>query len=371
MSSIQFSPFTAIFENRAAGTVIIGAPGSGKTFMVLNLISNCRLMEQRIFAIDPKNDLGAITDVYPDIEYVDVNSIKPGALNIFKAIENIDTSTIVSIISIICGGLSDSQLVSITPIVNDFVIAYRKDPDSNVSFSNLTEYLYANDNEDARTIGTMLSIHRDSEYGPLIFDCEEGTEVLEMNENSKVISFFGMDLPKKLDSKLTEGQKFNSAIIYIICRMLRQLMKKDGYPTLFVMDEAHIAYQNEAFSSIINEVLILGRSLSVATVLASQSITHYPEDIAQLVSSKFCFKSSGKEAKEFLEIFSNPSPDAKSDIDSIVFEIGEFEPGMTLFIDSRNRTGIFKVVSMLSDNISSNPLSRKKKTKSLEGRAKL
>lgn len=367
MASIQFSPFTAIFENKSSGTAIFGAPGSGKTFFLLNLIANAIMMNQRVFAIDPKNDLGVISDIFSSVEYIDINNIQPGALNPFTVLKNVDTNVISSIISIICGGLSDDQLIAITPILNDFVNQYKRDKKSgkvkSINFSNVADYLFANDNMYAQAIGTKLNIHKDSKYGPLLFEEEtEKSGHVSLSNRSKIISLHGMDLPNANDNSntMTEEQKFNSGIIFIICKMLRDLLTTGGYPTMFVLDEAHIAFKNPSFSSIVDEFLVLGRSLNVPTILATQNPTHFPESISQLISSKFCFKCSTSEANAFLNNFFNKDGVNSADFESIVYQIGQFESGQCYFIDSSNRSGIFKVTSLLGD-ISSNPLTRKKK----------
>ena len=125
------------------------------------------------------------------------------------------------------------------------------------------------------------------------------------------------------------------------------------------MDEAHIALKNPSFSSIIDEFLVLGRSLNVPTVLATQNPTHVPIGISQLVANKFCFKSSTVEAKAFLDMFFNKDSEKMADFESIIYQIGQFESGSCFYIDSENRSGIFKVTSLLGD-ITSNPLTKKK-----------
>ena len=361
MASVQWSPFTAIFENKAATSVVIGSPGSGKSFFLINIIANSLMFEQRCFAIDPKNDLGVLVDVFPDkIEYIDINDITPGALNPFKVLKTIDTNTIASIVSIICGGLTDQQTVSITPIINDFVIRFRKSTHM-VSFSDIADYLYANDNPDAQAIGTKLQIHRDSKYGSLLFDSDETAGTLKMSDGSKIISMHGMDLPKKGGDKMTEEQKFNSAIVFIICKMLRDLLTEGGYPTLFVMDEAHIAFQNPSFEQIIDEFMVLGRSLNVPTLLASQSVHHYPKTIAQMVSSAFCLKSSTQDANDFLNMFYSRDGDGLADYEGIISRVSTFNTGDCFMIDSSQRSGIFHITSMLGDDVTSNPLMKKRK----------
>ena len=155
MSSIQFSPFTSIFENKPAGTIIIGVPGSGKTYFILNIIANALLMKNRIFALDYKNDLQILKnlDIAYELNYIDINNIKPGALNPFAVIKNIDVNTIQSIISIMCGGLTDDQQIILTPIIQDHVNEFRR-MGGNMSFNRLANYLYDLDalNPDDRTM---------------------------------------------------------------------------------------------------------------------------------------------------------------------------------------------------------------------------
>lgn len=358
MASIQFSPFTSIFENKASGTVIFGSPGSGKTFFLLNILANSLILNQRFFAIDPKDDLGVISDIFPNVEYIDINNIKPGALNPFKVIDNIDTNTLLSIISIMCGDLNDDQIISITPIINDFVNKHKR-ISSSITFSDIVDYLYANDNKEAQTIGTKLQIHRDSKYGSLLFD-ESEDEYMQFNFKSKIISLHGMDLPKHDESKISEEQKFNSGIVFIICKMLKDLLTKGDYPTMFIMDEARIAFQNQSFKTIIDEFLILGRSLNVPTILATQNPTHIHESVAQLISNKFCFKSSTNEARVFLNTFLNCDGENSADIASIVYQIGKFETGQCFYIDSENRSGAFNVTSLFGSDVTSNPLMKKR-----------
>ena len=81
MSTIKWSPITAMADNMAPGTIVCGSPGSGKTFAMLNFAANALGMGQRVIIIDPKNDLDKLKNVDSRIEIIDVNDIRPGALN--------------------------------------------------------------------------------------------------------------------------------------------------------------------------------------------------------------------------------------------------------------------------------------------------
>ena len=46
-SSIQFSPFTSIFDHKPAGTIVVGKPGSGKSFFLISVAVNALMMNQK------------------------------------------------------------------------------------------------------------------------------------------------------------------------------------------------------------------------------------------------------------------------------------------------------------------------------------
>ena len=165
--AIQFSPFTSIFENKAAGTIIIGQPGNGKTYFLITVVSNLLIMNTKIFAIDPKNDLSVLANYFP-INVVDVNKIVPGAMNPFRVFRDVNTNAILAVVDIICGGLTQEQNVVISPIVNDFVVKFKRTGEI-PNFSDLADYLYANDNINCQAVGTILKMSADSKYGPLLF----------------------------------------------------------------------------------------------------------------------------------------------------------------------------------------------------------
>lgn len=353
-SSIQFSPFTSIFDHKPAGTIVVGKPGSGKSFFLISVAVNALMMNQKFYAIDPKNDLGVIAKQFPDkVEYIDINNVKPGALDPFSVFEEIDATTISAVTSIICGGLSSEEIVAITPIIQDYVNMATRPNSIRPTFKTFTDYLYASDSDVARSVATKLKINEKSKYGKLIFS-EDSVKALDFNEQSKIISLLGMDLPQTMDmSKVSEDQKFNAAIVFIICKLLKNMLSHDKYPRLFIMDEAHIAFQSPAFKTIIDEFLVLGRSLRIATALASQNITHFDKTISQHIANKFCFSSSATEARAFVDMFSNDI-DMSTNVDAIVRAIGSFEQGTCYYIDSSNKSGYIQIKSPIVENMLAN-----------------
>lgn len=365
MSVIRWSPINSILNNRPAGTVVIGRPGSGKTFFLLNVAVNALMTSCRVIYLDPKNDASVLREVYPDIKLTDVNNIEPGAMNPFKILKEINSNVILAIISCICGKLDDNKMIAIAPIVNDFIIMNSRNI-GGTNFSALANYLYSSENIEAQAVGTMLKLNEDSKYGKILFG--EGGSSFNLGKKSEIISLFGLPLPNiNSVQDMNQEERFSSAIIYILCKMLKEVLIEDSkLPTVFIVDEAYLMFANPAITAIINEFLVLGRSLNVATVLASQNITHFPKGIGQLISSKFMFASSRREALEFLEEFDISSSSESFDRESILDYISNIEekikgPGGCFFIDSKNRGGFIRIKSNLG--VTSNPLLKKRKEK--------
>ena len=364
MSTIQWLPTTSIFCNNAVGSLIIGAPGAGKSFFILNTCANLLGMGMRVIAIDPKNDLEKLKNVAPEVEVIDVNHIRAGALNPFTFLDHCDATTLLTIIEIICGKLDRNDIIAVTPIIKDFVTAFDRDGKYQ-DMQDVADYLFGNQNEAAQKIGSMLRLNEDSKYGKLLFTREADVEPLYLpDDKSLVISIHGMALPdytKSIDDYNAE-ERFTSAIVFLICKKLNEILSmQHDIPAVLVCDEAHILFGNKEMSNIIKNFLTLGRSLNTAVVLASQGIGHFPNDISQYMSSKFAFRSSMEEAEAFLQKFDTSRLDLSKAIDvtSTISGITNLDVGTSFFIDRLNRSGFIRVISNYDVSLlTSNPLEK-------------
>ena len=357
-------------------TIVVGSPGSGKTFALLNIAANCLGMGQRVIAIDPKNDFDKLYNVNPSINIIDINKIRPGALNPFEFLKKIDekgkvkfidTATLMTIIEIMCGKLDRHTIIGITPIVTDFVTKAKTTGDY-YDMQDVADYLYANQNESAQTVGTMLKMFEDNKYGKLLFTRETNVKPLVLSStDSMVISLHGLSLPdySKKPEDYDANERFTSAILYIITTKLLDILSGDNkVPTTLICDEAHLLFGNKEMGAIIDRFLVLGRSLNVATVLASQGISHFPKGIANYITTKFMFKSSMEEAQLFLDAFdtSKINPSSAIDVDSIVSSAINFPTGTCFMIDRLNRNGIIRIKSIYDVSLlTSNPFAKKRK----------
>lgn len=336
------------------------------TFFLLNVCANCLGMGQRIIAIDPKNDFSKLLNVSSSVELVDINRIRPGALNPFTFLDKFDTSTLLTIIEIICGKLDRDDIISITPIIKDFVTAYTRD-NQYKDMQDVADYLFSRDNISAQKVGTMLKTYEDNKYGPLLFTRESNVIPLRLSPTSSmVISLHGMSLPDytKKTEDYDANERFTSAIIYIITSKLLEILSTDNkIPTTLVCDEAHLLFGNKNMSQIIDRFLVLGRSLNVATVLSSQGISHFPPGISQYITSKFMFRSSLEEAQLFLEMFdtSKLDPTNAIDIASVITGTTKLETGSAFFIDSQARSGFIRIISNYdTKKLTSNPFEKER-----------
>ncbi len=356
-------------------TIVVGSPGSGKTFALLNIAANCLGMGQRVIAIDPKNDFDKLYNVNPNISIIDINKIRPGALNPFEFLKKIDekgnikyidTATLMTVIEIMCGKLERNTIIGITPIVTDFVTRAKTTGDY-YDMQDVADYLYANQNEYAQTVGTLLKMFEDNKYGKLLFTRETNVKPLVLSStDSMVISLHGLSLPdySKKPEDYDANERFTSAILYIITTKLLDILSGDNkIPTTLICDEAHLLFGNKEMGAIIDRFLVLGRSLNVATVLASQGISHFPKGIANYITTKFMFKSSMEEAQLFLDAFdtSKINPSSAIDVDSIVSSATNFPTGTCFMIDRLNRNGIIRIKSIYDVNLlTSNPFAKKR-----------
>lgn len=375
MSTIRWSPVTAIALNSAPGTIVCGSPGSGKTFALLNIGANCLGTGQRIIVIDPKNDLDKLYNVNPFIDIVDVNNIRPGALNPFEflkiiesdgTVKGLDQPTLFTIIELLTGKLDQKTKIDITPIISDF-INKSKNTDDYIDMQSMADYFYGNQSESCQAVGTILNMFEDSEYGKLLFTRHENVKPLVLSETSSmIISLHGMSLPdySKKPEDYDANERFTSAILYILCKKLQDILSKtkSKIPTTLICDEAHLLFANKEMSDLIHRFLTLGRSLNVATILASQGISHFPEAISNYTTTKFLFRSSIDEAQHFLDRFDTSKlgdSNNSLDIPSIISAVTNFPTGTCFVIDRLNRNGIIRIKSNYDiKKLTSNPFEK-------------
>ena len=369
MAEVFWSPITAMHCNKPPGTIVCGVPGGGKSFFLLNTAANCLEQGCNVFVLDAKNDMLPLKNLFPHIKTTDVNNISAGSLDPFLVFDDIESTTVLTIIEILCGKLTSEQKLAVTPIIGDFVNKIKLSEDkSSVTFRSFADYLYQNENIHAQSIGNQLILASQSKYGRLMFgDIGKKSVGITIGSESRIISILGMSLPVgKSEPKADET--VNLAIVYIICRMIKSMLTNktkngkriDKTPSVLILDECHMLMRSQAIADIIDEFLVLGRSLGVAVMLASQNVTHFPLSIAQLLSTKICFKMSKSEAQEFFDMFDNTTAERSLDIRDTMETVTRLKTGYAFMVDSNERCAILHITSNYDHgDITSNPLLKK------------
>lgn len=364
MSTVNWSPTTSMWKNGAATSVVLGSLGGGKSFFLINVAANEIAMGRRIIAIDPKNDFNKLLNISKNIELIDVNNISPGALNPFTFLDDIDSSTLLTIVEILVGKISEEMYIDITPILTDFITKYKRDGVYK-DMQDVADYLFSRDSKSAQAVGTALKIYEDNKYGRLLFTREENVNPLKLSDDkSLIITLHGMALPQESKSvgDYTADERLTAAITYLITKKLRNILTKDKgkVATTLFCDEAHMLFSNKEMAKLIDEFMSMGRSLNTATVLSSQGVQKFP-DISRYVASKFMFRNSIQEAEKFLEMFDSGKykADGAINVPQVATAISELKTGQCFFIDLFNRSGFVQIKSIYSvDSLTSNPLTK-------------
>lgn len=356
-SSVYFSPTIAIMCNDPAGTIITGAPGSGKSWLMISIAVNEISCGRRIIAIDPKNDLLNLNIIDPRVVTVDINHIKPGSLNPFVFLNDCDSITIKTLIEIMLGGIDDVQADSkINDLLEDFIVKARRDNEY-VDMQDVIDKLFRHPEASVRHVGSALKLAANSKYGKLLFTRNRDVDPVVITPTTNVVfSLLGLDFPDAMKSaeEYTSEENFTAALIYIISKKLEEsLASGERIPTTLLCDEAHILFSNQQMIKIINKFLTMGRSLNMATVLASQSVSHFPSNIAQFIANKFVFKSSKDDTYSFLSKFDTTDIDPTTQInrDNVATTIANLPTGHCFYIDSKSRSGIVHIVPQFDHKI--------------------
>ena len=255
MSTIRWQPVTSHLDNDTPGTLVLGSPGSGKTFFMLNMCANALGMGQRVIIIDPKNDFDKLLNVNPNIKVINFRDIKQGQLNPLEFLKRIDPKTkeieylepgsLLTIIEIMTGTIPDEAKVVIAGIVEDFVNDVARNG-KYVDMSDVATYLTKNPNTAVQNVGTTLKMHKKSKFGKLMFTDMDYVEPLQLSlTDSMVLILDCLELPSS-DTKpedYTQEQRFTAAILYVLTKKLFEILRQDSViPTVFVCDEAHMLF---------------------------------------------------------------------------------------------------------------------------------
>ena len=359
---VFFDTHFPIINNKPPGILVTGSTGSGKTWLLILLCSNSSLMGKSNVILDPKGDFIALKKLEREgiLENIKVWNLAPqvdnkesmvadennGVLDPMTFFDNPDENVALAksvITSLVGGTLTDVQSNYLVPVLKDVVAS------QNPSFNEVVSRLSRNQKEEIRTLGIQLNALSGLGLAKLLFTDrrKQKAQKVELIGGTTVINLMGLSLPVPGSNQKTwtENEKLSMTIMALITNFVTSAMLKDISKEIFKMvtiDEAWSVMASQTGRDLINKVGLLGRSLNVALLLATQSPNHIEKvdgvDISNTISVRFAFKNDSKNDNlTTVNSMNLPSGEGWE-------EIGlNLDTGQCLLHDSRKNTGVIQV----------------------------
>lgn len=359
---VFFDTHFPIINNKPPGILVTGSPGSGKTWLLLLLCSHASLMGKTNVILDPKGDFIALKKLEREgiLENIKVWNLAPqvdnkesmvadennGVLDPMTFFDNPDENVALAksvITSLVGGTLTDVQSNYLVPVLKDVVAS------QSPSFNEVVSRLSRNQKEEIRTLGIQLNALSGLGLAKLLFTDrrKQKAQKVELIGGTTVINLMGLSLPVPGSNQKTwiENEKLSMTIMALITNFVTSAMLKDISKEIFKMvtiDEAWSVMASQTGRDLINKVGLLGRSLNVALLLATQSPNHIEKvdgvDISNTISVRFAFKNDSKNDNlTTVNSMNLPSGEGWE-------EIGlNLDTGQCLLHDSRKNTGVIQV----------------------------
>lgn len=309
---IFYDPHYPISLNLPPVTLITGSPGSGKTFAASILAAHSSVLNKLTFIIDPKGDFLSLKtlerqghlnnievwSVFSSGSDNEVSAENMGILDPLTLTDNIDDNVAMTadVIHSLVPGVTVKQSNALIPIIQD--VANMREP----STAKVIQMLQSSRDEEIRNLGVNLGIPARLSISKLLISESKTKNPFNMKQGTMVISMMGLTLPEsnKKKEEQTHKERVSAVIMRLITQLVLEAMKNTSkriLKTLFV-DEAWVVFGDEAGKSMIEQAGLLGRSLNMATVLATQSPGHIAEpdsdgksNLDTTISTRFAFRN--------------------------------------------------------------------------------
>lgn len=357
---VFFDPHAAQNNDAPPGTLITGSPGSGKTFLAQTLAAISAISGKTTVILDPKGDFLPLANLSDQIGHPtvwDLSRSIPGLLDPFYMTNDpVEKVTLVmEVIEIFLGSLSPSEQGALFPIVKDVV------GERNPSLQLVVDRLLGSPRAEARGLGNRLEVIRNMKFARMCFAPGNNRRAaVSIKEGTTIISMVGLELPVP-GSDMGRTQRLSAGIFFLITDFVRRIMEDDTSlnPKLVIVDEAHRIASSEAGGKALKNLLLLGRSRALATLIISQSMAHLSHlEIENTISTRFAFASDPKEASSIVKAMILPENEG---FESVVVDLAKRE---MLMRDFEGRYSVMQVVVPQQDWIeafNTNPQDRLKK----------
>lgn len=308
---VFFDPHYAIRINRPPVSLITGSPGSGKTVAALLLAAHAALLNKVTFILDPKGDFLALNlleeagevenihvwSIFQNIEEGVVRESNIGILDPTCLTDDVNENASLTLetIGALVKTLSPNQRNVLIPIIQD--VTQSKNP----SMNNIRMILARSRDPEISTLSHELGLALNMPAGKLLVASSKFNNKLKLDNGVVVASLMGLSLPasNKKEESYLEKERLSVAIMRLITHLALNIMKKIPKTTnkLLLIDEAWSVFNNASGRALIDEVSLLGRSLNMAVILATQSPAHIQggdggANLDNTISTRFAFRNT-------------------------------------------------------------------------------
>lgn len=345
-SPVFFDPHTPIYNSLPPGLLITGSPGGGKTFCGMTLATISAISGKTTIVVDPKGDFINLINLEDEIGKVTIWNLgqessqrksAKGILDPFKMGSHPSEiiNLVISTIDIFCGGLDDSQITVLSPIIKDVINSQRP------SLSRVIDELRSSKREVARDLGTKLDLISNSSTASLCFASRTSeTETLSLENGLTIITLVGLELPQTPEEAKQTQYRFASGLLYLVTNYIRRVMNNDetNIPKTLLIDEVWQVISSEQGANIIKSVALLGRSKKIALILITQNTSHLENlDIETTISTRIAFRTVSKEAESIVKSMELPENEG---YDKILVSLNN---GECLMKDYRGRVATVQI----------------------------
>lgn len=308
---VFFDPHYSIRINRPPVSLITGSPGSGKTVAALLLAAHAALLNKVTFILDPKGDFLALKlleeagevenihvwSIFQNIEEGVVRESNIGILDPTCLTDDVNENASLTLetIGALVKTLSPNQRNVLIPIIQD--VTQSKNP----SMNNIRMILARSRDPEISTLSHELGLALNMPAGKLLVASSKFNNKLKLDNGVVVASLMGLSLPasNKKEESYLEKERLSVAIMRLITHLALNIMKKIPKTTnkLLLIDEAWSVFNNASGRALIDEVSLLGRSLNMAVILATQSPAHIQggdggANLDNTISTRFAFRNT-------------------------------------------------------------------------------
>jgi type IV secretory pathway VirB4 component len=344
---VFYDTHTPIFNNKPPGCLITGAPGSGKTYLALTLAATSTLMGKTTVVLDYKGDFLSLVNL-PELGNFRLWNLadgkRKGIIDPFSMADDPGDklSLVTTVIELFVGTLLPAELTALSPIVKDVIES------PNPSLSLVVSQLRGSESEAAQNLGTRLDIISHMPFAKLAFaPGNRNAQHVDISKGLTVVTLVGMDLPESSDAaKDTNQGRLASGILFLLTDFIRRIMKNDTSqnPKTLIIDEAWAILASQAGARVVKEVALLGRSKSLALILATQNNSHLRHlDIENTITTRFAFQAASNEATDIVKAMRLPEGEGFEEV------ITDLETGECLMRDFMGRAATVKVSQWKQD----------------------